>query len=263
LAGKVAFVSGIGSVGPGWGNGKATATLLARQGASVFGVDVVPEAAGETERIITAEGNTCAVRACDMTDPADVEAAVGDCVDRFGRVDVLVNNVGGSLPGGPVELSVEDWDSQIDLNLKTAYLGCKLVLPVMLAQGGGVIVNVSSVLGIRQHPGRVHSAYSAAKAAIIELSRSIAIQYADRGIRCNSVVPGLIHTPLVEARLAGQIGGGDAEALVASRHAQVPIGHMGDAWDVANAILFLVSDEARYVTATELVVDGGLSAVTT
>jgi NAD(P)-dependent dehydrogenase (short-subunit alcohol dehydrogenase family) len=263
LSGRVAFVSGVGSIGPGWGNGKATATLLARRGASVFGVDIVPDAAGETERIVIDEGNVCAVCPCDMTDPAEVEAAVAACVERFGRIDVLVNNVGGSLPGGPVEMSVEDWDRQVALNLKSAYLGCKFVLPEMLAQGGGAIVNLSSVLGIRQHPGRVHAAYSATKAGIIELSRSIAIQYADRGIRCNSVVPGLIHTPLVEARLVDQIGGGDAEALVAARHAQVPIGRMGDAWDVAHAILFLVSDEARYVTATELVVDGGLSAVTT
>jgi NAD(P)-dependent dehydrogenase (short-subunit alcohol dehydrogenase family) len=181
---------------------------------------------------------------------------------RFGRIDVLINNVGGSLPGGPAELSVADWDSQVDLNLKTTYLGCRFVLPVMVRQGGGVIVNLSSVAGIREHPGRVHSAYSAAKAAIIELSRSVAIQYAECGIRCNSVLPGLMHTPLVEARLAGQVAGGDVEALVASRHAQVPMGRMGDAWDVAHAILFLASDEARYVTATELIVDGGLAAMT-
>src|SRR5262249_55777580 len=134
LTGKVAFVTGVGSVGPGWGNGKATATLLARRGASVFGVDVVSEAAHETEQIIGGEGNVCVVRRCDMTDARDVEAAVAACLERFGRIDVLVNNVGGSLPGGPVEMSVEEWERQLDLNLKTAYLGCKFVLPVMLRQ---------------------------------------------------------------------------------------------------------------------------------
>jgi NAD(P)-dependent dehydrogenase (short-subunit alcohol dehydrogenase family) len=118
------------------------------------------------------------------------------------------------------------------------------------------------VAGIRQHLGRPHAAYSATKSAIIELSRSIAIQHATEGIRCNAVLPGLMHTPLVEQRLAPQIAGGDVEALIAARNAKVPVGHMGDAWDVAHAVLFLVSDEAKYVTATQLVVDGGYSSVT-
>jgi NAD(P)-dependent dehydrogenase (short-subunit alcohol dehydrogenase family) len=132
----------------------------------------------------------------------------------------------------------------------------------MLRQRSGVIVNLSSVAGIREHVGRPQAAYGATKAGIIQLSRSIAIQHAPDGIRCNAVLPGLMHTPLVEARLAPQIAGGDVEALIASRHAKVPLGRMGDAWDVAHAILFLASDEARYITGTELVVDGGYSAVT-
>jgi NAD(P)-dependent dehydrogenase (short-subunit alcohol dehydrogenase family) len=261
LAGKVALVTGAGSVGPGWGNGKATATLLARRGAAIFGVDIVVDAAAETQRIIAGEGGTCIVQGCDMTRSADVAAAVEACVERLGRIDILVNNVGGSVPGGPVELSEAAWDGQIDLNLKSAFLGCKYVLPVMESQGSGAIVNLSSVAGIREHIGRPMAGYSATKAAIIELSRSVAIRYAKSGIRCNSVIPGLMHTPLVEQRLASQLAGGDAEALVAARHAAVPVGRMGDAWDVAHAVLFLVSDEARYVTATEIVVDGGLSAV--
>jgi NAD(P)-dependent dehydrogenase (short-subunit alcohol dehydrogenase family) len=261
LAGKVALVTGAGSVGPGWGNGKATATLLARQGAAVFGVDIVADAAEETRRIIEDEGGICLVRRCDMTRAEEVRTAVAACVDRFGRIDVLVNNVGGSQPGGPVELTEEAWNGQLDLNLRSAFLGCKFVLPVMERQGSGAIVNLSSVAGIREHVGRAHAGYSASKAAIIGLSRSIAIRHARSGVRCNTVIPGLMHTPLVEARLAGQLAGGDAEALVAARHAAVPVGHMGDAWDVAHAVLFLASDEARYVTATEIVVDGGLSAV--
>jgi NAD(P)-dependent dehydrogenase (short-subunit alcohol dehydrogenase family) len=121
-------------------------------------------------------------------------------------------------------------------------------------------VNLSSVAGLRQLPGRSHVAYSATKAGVIQFTRATAIAYARKGIRCNTVVPGLMHTPLVEARLAHQVAGGDVEALIEARNAQVPMGRMGDAWDVAHAILFLVSDEARYVTATEIVVDGGLIA---
>ena len=262
LDGKVTFLTGIGSIGPGWGNGKATATLLARQGSAIFGLDIDEAAAEETEAIITSEGGTCEVEVCDMTQSAQVAAAVEHCLSRFDRIDVLVNNVGGSAPGGPATLTEEQWDAQVAFNLKTAFLGCHHVLPVMLRQHSGVIVNLSSVAGIRQHVGRPQAAYSATKAAIIELSRSIAIQHATDGIRCNSVVPGLMHTPLVETRLAKQIAGGDVEALIAARHGKVPMQRMGDAWDVAHAVLFLVSDEAGYITATELVVDGGLSAVT-
>ncbi len=262
MDGKVAFVSGIGSVGPGWGNGRATATLLARQGALVFGVDINESAAKETVAGIEDEGGRCLVERADMTDDGQVGAAVAGCLAAFGRIDLLVNNVGGSAPGGPATMTEAAWDAQVALNLKTVFLGCHHVLPVMLRQGSGVIVNLSSVAGIRQHIGRPQAAYSATKAAIIELSRSIAIQHAAAGIRCNTVIPGLMHTPLVEARLAGQIADGDVEGLIASRHARVPMGRMGDAWDVAHAVLFLASDEARYITATELVVDGGYSAVT-
>ena len=262
LDGKTAFVSGIGSIGPGWGNGKAAATLLARQGALVFGTDVNLAAAEETKVIIEEEGGTCMVRPCDATDSEDVANAVADCLEHFGTIDILVNNVGGSFPGGPATMTEDAWDRQIEHNLKTAFLGCHHVLPVMVRQGGGVVANLSSTSGIRQHVGRVQAGYTASKMAIIGLSKAIAIQHATDGIRCNTVIPGLMHTPLVETRLAAQLADGDVEALIASRDAKVPMGHQGDAWDVAHAILFLVSDEARYITATELVVDGGFSAVT-
>jgi NAD(P)-dependent dehydrogenase (short-subunit alcohol dehydrogenase family) len=159
-------------------------------------------------------------------------------------------------------VSESEWDDQIDVNLKSCFLGCHHVLPVMLQQGSGVVVNLSSVAGIRQHVGRPQAAYTASKAAVIGLTRSIAIQHAKDGIRCNAVVPGLMHTPLVEARLARQIGGGNASELIESRAKKVPMGRQGDAWDVAHAILFLVSDQASYITAEALVVDGGYSAVT-
>ncbi len=260
LAGKVAIVTGAGSVGPGWGNGKATAVVLARQGASVFAIDVNEAAAEETRQFIEGEGGTCVAHRCDMLAAEEVEAAVAACLQRFGRIDILVNNVGGSHPGGPVDMPEEVWDRQIDFNLKTPYLGCKYVIPVMEAQGGGAIVNVSSVAGLRMSGTRVHSAYSASKAGVIGFSKSVALAYAKKGIRCNTVVPGLMHTPLVEHRLARQLGANDAEALIAKRHASVPMGHMGTGWDIAHAVLFLVSDEAKYITATEIVVDGGLTA---
>ena len=260
FTGKVAFVTGCGSVGPGWGNGKATAVLLARRGAKVFGTDIVLQAAEETRAIIEKEGGTCVVRACDMTQSDQVKAAVDACVEQFGRIDVLVNNVGGSAPGDPVSMSEELWDAQIDHNLKTAFLGCKHVLPVMEKQGSGAIVNISSVAALsHQVGGRVNVAYAAAKSGLFGFSRSTAIAYVKKGIRVNVVVAGTMHTPLVEHRLVQQLGA-DAQELIAQRHAAVPIGRMGDAWDVANAVVFLASDEARYITATQLVVDGGLTA---
>ncbi len=261
LQGKVAFVAGAGSIGAGWGNGKATAVLLARQGAQVFGTDLHASAVADTQKIITDEGGTCVAHACDMTDSAAVQSAVEMCLQRFGRIDILINNVGGSAPGDPVSMSEEIWDRQIDHNLKTAFLGCKHVLPVMEKQGSGAIVNISSVAGFsHQVDGRVHIAYSTTKSGLLGFTRATAIAYVKKGIRCNMVVLGTMHTPLVEERLMKQLGPEAARDLVAKRHAAVPIGRMGDAWDTAHAVLFLVSDEARYITATQLVVDGGLTA---
>ncbi|SIR76042.1 SDR family NAD(P)-dependent oxidoreductase [Pseudacidovorax sp. RU35E] len=267
LTGKVAFVAGAGSVGEGWGNGKATAVLMARQGATVYGVDVNQQALQDTGAVMQQEGLTAwSGHACDLTRSNEVQAAVEDCVRRYGRIDILVNNVGGSVPGDPVSMSEETWDAQLDLNLKTAFLGCKHVLPVMERQfaqsgKGGAIVNVSSIGCMSfQVGGRVSAAYAASKAGILAFSRSTAIAYVKKGIRVNTVVPGTMHTPLVEHRLVKQLGAQDARSLIATRHASVPMGRMGDAWDVANAVLFLASDEAGYITATQLVVDGGMTA---
>lgn len=266
MTGKVAIVAGAGSVGPAgsaiWGNGKTTAVLFARQGASVFLLDVNQAAVAETQSIIEAEGGRCASHCCDMTIAAAVQDMVQQCASRFGRIDVLINNVGGSAPGDPVAMTEEVWDRQINLNLKTAFLGCKYVLPVMLGQGRGTIVNIASVAGMRNDftSGRSHVGYSASKAAVIQLSRSVAGTYAKQGIRVNTVVPGLMHTPLVEYRLARTVGGNDPQKLIDARNAAVPMGHMGDAWDVAHAVLFLASDEARFITATEIIVDGGSTA---
>lgn len=261
LQGKVAFITGAGAAGPGWGNGKATAALLARQGATIFGTDINIKAVEETRDLITGEGGACRAHACDMTDSDAVKTAVETCLKHYGRIDILVNNVGGSAPGDPVSMDVDMWDRQLDHNLKTAFLGCKHVLPVMEKQGSGAIVNISSVAGFaHQVGGRVHVAYSTAKSGLLGFTRSTAMAYVQKGIRCNLVVVGTMHTPLVEERLMKQLGPEAAKDLVARRNAAVPMGRMGDAWDTAHAVLFLVSDEARYITATKIVVDGGLTA---
>ncbi|MGC4251266.1 MAG: SDR family oxidoreductase [Sphingobium sp.] len=264
----MAFVAGAGSNGEGWGNGRATAVLLARQGAKVFGTDLNADALAGTTQAMEQEGLgdrwDCAV--ADMTLTEQVESAVDTCLGYFGRIDILVNNIGGSAPGDPVSMTEEVWDRQMNMNLKTAFFGCKYVLPVMQRQfeaegKGGAIVNVSSIAHMSsQVGGRVHVAYAAAKAGIMSFSRSTAIAYVKKGVRVNTVVVGIMHTPLVESRLTGQLGETDAAALIAKRNASVPMGHMGDAWDVANAVLFLASDEAKYITGTHLVVDGGVTA---
>ena len=254
LKDKVAIVSGAGSVGPGWGNGRATTVRFAEEGARVFAVDRDAQALKET--LDRAPG--IAAHYCDVTDSAAVAAMVRACVDRFGRVDILVNNVGGSAPGGPVEMPEEVWDAQVDFNLKSVFLGCKHVLPVMERQGGGAIVNIASTSGLRWG-GSAQVAYAATKAGVIQLTRVVAVQYAPKGIRVNTVVPGQLHTPMVEARLAKQRMGGDVQALLASRQKRIPLGFAGDGRDTANAVLFLASDEARFITGAELVVDGGMT----
>jgi NAD(P)-dependent dehydrogenase (short-subunit alcohol dehydrogenase family) len=261
LEGKIAFVAGAGTVGPGWGNGKATTVLLARQGAQVFATDINEAAANDTRDIIEKEGGVCVVHRCDLTAADEVHAAVDACMQRFGRIDILINVAGGSAAGDPVSMTEEVWDAQLDLNLKTAFLGCKFVLPIMEQQKSGVIVNISSIAGFRhQVAGRVNIAYSTAKAGLAAFSRSIAMAYVKKGIRCNTVIVGTMHTPLVEQRLVKQLGAADAASLIAQRNAAVPMGHMGTGWDTAHAIAFLVSDEARYITGIELPVDGGISA---
>lgn len=255
---KVALVTGAGSVGPGWGNGKASAALLAREGATVFAADINEDAVMETKRLIEEEGGTCHAHVGDVSKSETVAEMIAACTSAFGRIDILHNNVGGSAPGGPVEMPEDVWDRQMDHNLKHVYLVCKAVLPIMEAQGKGAIVNMSSVAAL-SYTGAHHIAYDATKAAIIRFSQSVAIQYADKGIRCNTVIPGQMHTPLVEFRLAGDRAGGDVERIIRERNERVPMGHMGDAWDVAYAVLYLASDEAKYVTGTEILVDGGLT----
>ncbi len=260
LDGKVALVAGCGTGGEGLGNGKAIAIMLARQGAKVYGCDINLEAAQLTRDMIRQEGGTAEVQACDVTSPAEVKAMVAACVVRFGRLDVLVNNVGRSEPGDPVTMDEAVWDEQMLINLKSAFLGCKEAIPVMEKQGGGSIINISSIAGLR-YVGKPQVAYSAAKAAMLQMTATTAVLYAERHVRLNSVVPGLMFTPLVK-RLADKYGGGEYERMVAHRHSQVPMGRMGDAWDVAHAVLFLAADESRYITGQQIVVDGGITMAT-
>ena len=259
LEGKVAIIAGAGSVGPGWGNGRATAVRFAEEGAKIFAVDRDAESMRETVERVKQAGGSIATHLCDVTRAEDVAAMVDACVKAYGRIDVLVNNVGGSAAGGPVEMSEETWDAQVDFNLKSVFLGCKHVIPVMEKQGGGAIVNIASTSGIR-FTGNPQVGYAATKAGVIQLSRAVAVQYAPKGIRVNTVVPGQLHTPMVEARLAKQRSGGDVDALLAQRQQRIPLGFMGDGRDTANAVLFLASDEARFVTGTEIIVDGGMVA---
>jgi len=257
LAGKIAIVAGAGSVAPGWSNGKATSVLFAREGAKVFAVDRDLDLARATVDAIRTEGGECIAHAADVSVERDVAGAVVACVERYGRIDVLFNNVGIQAVGGPEEIDEATWDRVMAVNVKSMYLACRHVLPVMVKQRSGAIVNNSSLTSMRfTYPCLP---YSVSKAAVNELTRSVAMQYAQHGIRANAVVPGLMATPRITQRLQDTYGDAYREKLK-ERDDLVPLGRMGDAWDVAHAVLFLASDEAKYVTGIELVVDGGLSA---
>jgi NAD(P)-dependent dehydrogenase (short-subunit alcohol dehydrogenase family) len=226
----------------------------------VFCVDRNAAAAEETVRIIAAEGGNAAAFTADVSRAGDVEAMVAACLKAFGRIDVLDNNVGIAELGSVVEVSEADWDRVFAVNLKSAYLAMKHVIPVMIRQGGGSIINISSVASIR-HLGVSYVTYATTKAAMNQMTRTTAVEFAPNKIRINAILPGLMKTPMVEhsAGLAASYAEGDVEAMWRARDAQVPMGHMGEAWDVANAALFLASDEARYITGIELVVDGGIT----
>lgn len=253
---KVVLIFGAGSSGPGWGNGKAAAAVYAREGALVVGVDLHLDAAQETEAALRQEGLSMTAMAADASTSAEVADVVAQTLKLHGRIDVLHNNVGVTVMGDPVELSEEDWQRSLDINLSSAFLTCKHVLPAMLAQESGAIVNISSLasLQINQYP---YFAYQTAKAGLNHFTRALAVRYAARGIRANAVLPGVMDTPLIYQQIAGNFE--DVEAMRRARHAASPMGRMGTAWDVANAAAFLASDEAAYITGVVLPVDGGKS----
>ena len=259
LKDRVAIVTGAGSIGPGWGNGKAAAVTFAREGAKIFAIDINQDAAAETTELIRKDGGTCVPFRADVSNDAEVKALVAACMKEFGRVDILHNNVGINRKGGAASLKEADWDLVIDTNLKGMFLTCRAVLPVMEQQRRGAIVNVSSITAIR-YARRPYIAYAASKGGILAFTRTLAVEYAAKGIRANCIMPGHINTPMVHVDNPGHPGG--VEGFIKERDKWVPMGRMGEAWDVANAALFLASDEASYITGTEIIVDGGLTAAT-
>ena len=256
LAGKVAIVTGAGTRGEGVGNGKACAILYARQGAKVLAVDIDPEAARATADQIEKEGGACLDFRADVSRSEDCRDMVDACITKFGKLDVLHNNVGITESGGPVDYSEEQWDRMMCINAKSVFLTAKYALPHMERQGSGSIVNIASINGVRTLPFP-KLAYAASKAAVIAISREIALEYAARGIRSNVVLVGLIKSPIVVQNNT-QLYGGDVDNMWKTRDAMSPTGKQGEVWDVAEASLFLASDESRYVNAAVLPVDGGL-----
>ena len=254
---KVAIVTGAGSTpGPGVGTGKASAVLLAREGAKVVLVDLYPERAEETRQMIEHEGGTALVVGADATKASACEAMVATAVDAFGTVDILVNNIGLAALGTVVDLSEEAWDRSFDINLRTAFLASKYVVPVMAAQGSGSIVNMGSISALR---GDGTAAYSAAKGGLIALTVDMAYSHGRQGIRVNAIAPGHITTPMV---MSVSAPGPRAEFMNTMRSEAGLLGTPGDGWDVGWAVLFLASDEARWITGITLPVESGVLSVT-
>lgn len=260
LAGKTAVVMGAGSTGPGWGNGKAIAVLYAREGANVVCVDIRQEAADETAHIIESEGGKAIALRADVTQADQIAAVQARATECFEAVHVLNNNIGIAAVGSVIDIDEAEWDRVFAINLKSCFLAMRQFIPRMREQGGGSIINTSSIASIR-YTGVSYATYYATKAAMNHLTHSTAADFAKDHVRVNAILPGLMKTPMVEhaAGLASEYGHGDIEAMWTKRDAQVPMGHMGDAWDIAYASVYLASDESKYVTGIELVVDGGIT----
>lgn len=266
LKGKVAIVTGAGS-NPGArdrepiGNGKAAAIVYAREGAKVIAVDLRTEAAEETKQMIEEEGGTCSIFQADVSRSQDCQAMAEECLKTYGRIDILHNNVGITprKPGGILEVDEEDWDLVMNVNLKSVFNACRAVLPQMLKQGSGNIVNISSIGAVFYGYPRMLAMfiYFVSKAGVNCLTKVLAAELADKGIRVNAIMPGAMDTPMIYKDVTG-LYGDDLEAMRRGRNESIPMKRMGEPWDVANASLFLVSDKAKYITGETLVVDGGL-----
>ena len=255
---KVVLVTGAGSIGPGWGNGKASAVLYAREGATVIACDINLSAAEETVGIIASEGGNAIALECDVRSNQQVNLIVEKVRTDFGKLDVLHNNVGIVQVGGPEDITEEEWDNLLNVNLKSIFLTSKHAIPLMLEQKNSAIVNMSSIAA-SHYFGYPCMSYAASKGAINQATQNIAIQYANKGLRANCIMPGLMDTPQIRHYVTSGYGGGE-EDMIKKRNASCPTGKMGDAWDVAKAALFLASDDALYITGQCLVVDGGITS---
>ena len=250
LEGKVAIVTGAGSSGPGIGNGKAAAVLFAREGAKVLLADQVLARAEETLELIRQEGGEASAFEANVTSAEDCRRMVEAAVERYGRLDVLDNNVGISRRGTVVEVREEDWDFVMAVNVKSIVLSSKFAIPKMMETGGGSIINISSIAGLRAHSS---TPYTASKAAVIGLTMSMAADHGPDGIRVNCIAPGLIYSPMVAPRMD--------DDLREIRKSAAPLRTEGDSWDVGYAALYLASDESRWVNGITLPVDAGLTAI--
>ncbi|HTK91115.1 MAG TPA: SDR family NAD(P)-dependent oxidoreductase [Verrucomicrobiae bacterium] len=249
LAGKVAIVTGAGSRAEGIGNGRATAVVFAREGARVLCVDQSKDAAEATRAMIAGEGGEAAVFAADVTRSGDCRGMVEEAVRRWGRLDILDNNVGIGGRATVVEVEEGDWDHMMRVNVTSMMLASKHAIPAMAKGGGGAIVNISSISALRP---RGLTPYTVSKGAVIALTRAMAVDHAAQGIRVNCIAPGPVYTPMVYAA-------GMSPELRDQRRRASPLGIEGTGWDIAHAALFLASDEARYVTGVVLPVDGGVT----
>lgn len=258
LSGKIAAITGIGGPEDDFSNGKAISCLLATHGAHIEGLDINQRDGAHTQAKITDAGGSCALTLGDATSEENINSWIEKIITKHGRIDILVNNVGQSERMSPEDANTDVWQKQFALNLDAAFMASRATLPHMKTMGGGAIVNISSVAGIR-YLGKPQIAYSAAKAALQHYTKSSAVIMAPHKVRMNCVLPGLMMTPMV-TRMAEKYAGGDLEGFIATRNGQVPMGVMGTAHDVANAVLFLVADESHYITGTEIIVDGGVTA---
>ena len=249
LKGKSIVITGAAQ-----GIGRASAELFAREGASVAVADINTAGVRELAKQIEAAGGRAAAITADVSVEADVRRMIGEAVSAFGRLDVLFNNAGIVIQGSVEETAAADWDFQIATTLTSAYLGCRFAIPVMLRQGGGLLLNMASVAGVMGLPNR--AAYCAAKAGVIGLTRAIAVDYAGTGIRAVYLAPGTVETPSLRGRIESAA---DPTAERAKYAARQPLGRLGSADEIAAAALYLASDEASFITGSGLLIDGGMS----